>query len=207
LKITEKRNLVKEGYNKIAVEYQADRHIFDHTKELQEFASLLPKKARVIDVGCGAGVPVARFLVGSGFTVVGIDFSQKMLILARKNVPQATFIRKDMTQLDFADNSFDGLAAFYSIIHVPREKHFLLFRDFGRILKPDGIMLVTMGPDEWETTETYYGTKMFWSQYSPQKSLQLVKNAGFEVIFDRILVRGKERHYWILARNKSNKKN
>jgi hypothetical protein len=63
-------------------------------------------------------------------------------------------------------------------------------------------MLVCMGPDDWESTEEYYGVRMFWSQYSPEKSLQLVNDAGFEVIFDKILVRGKERHYWILARNK-----
>jgi ubiquinone/menaquinone biosynthesis C-methylase UbiE len=200
--MTEKGNLVKKGYDKIAEEYQADRCTFDHVKELEEFASLLPKNARVIDVGCGAGIPVAKFLVDSGFEVVGVDFSEKMLRLARRNMPQTTFIRKDMTRLDFADNSFDGLTAFYSIIHVPREKHSLLFKSFNRILKPNGIMLVCMGPDEWEATEDYYGTKMFWSQYSPQKSLQLVKNGGFEVIFDKILERGKEKHYWILARDK-----
>jgi ubiquinone/menaquinone biosynthesis C-methylase UbiE len=162
----------------------------------------LPRNAKVLDVGCGAGIPVAKFLVDSGFEVVGIDFSEKMLRLARKNVPQATFIKKDVTRLDFADDSFDGLTAFYSIIHVPREKHSLLFKSFNRILKPNGIMLVCMGPDEWEATEDYYGTKMFWSQYSAEKSLQLVKDAGFEVIFDKILERGKERHYWILGRNK-----
>jgi ubiquinone/menaquinone biosynthesis C-methylase UbiE len=200
--MTEKRNLVEKGYDKIAEEYLADRQAFDHVKELEEFASLLPKNAKVLDVGCGAGIPVAKFLVKSGFEVVGIDFSEKMLRLARKNMPQTTFIRKDMTRLDFADNSFDGLTAFYSIIHVPREKHSLLFKSFNRILKPNGIMIVCMGPDEWEATENYYGTRMFWSQYSPQKSLQLVKDAGFEVIFEKILERGKERHYWILARNK-----
>jgi ubiquinone/menaquinone biosynthesis C-methylase UbiE len=202
--MTQEGNLVKKGYDKIAKEYQADRYIFDHTEELHEFASLLPKNARIIDVGCGAGVPVAKYLVESGFEVVGIDFSEKMLRLARKNVPRASFIRKDMTQLDFADNSFDGLTAFYSVIHVPREKHSQLFRDFNRILKPNGIVLVTMGSDEWEATESYshYGIRMFWSQYSPQKTLQLVKAAGFEIIFDRILVRGKEKHYWIMAQNK-----
>jgi ubiquinone/menaquinone biosynthesis C-methylase UbiE len=52
---------------------------------------------------------------------VGIDLSENMLRLAKRNMPQTTFIRKDMTKLDFADNSFDGLTAFYSIIHVPRE--------------------------------------------------------------------------------------
>jgi ubiquinone/menaquinone biosynthesis C-methylase UbiE len=202
LEMTEKERLVKKGYDKIAEEYQADRHGFDHVKELEEFASLLPKNAKVLDVGCGAGIPVAKFLVDSGFEVVGVDFSENMLRLARKNMPQTSFIRKDMTKLDFADNSFDGLTAFYSIIHVPREKHSLLFKSFNRILKPNGIMLACMGPDEWEATEDYYGTKMFWSQYSPEKSLRLVKDTGFEVIFDKVLERGKERHYWIMARNK-----
>ena len=200
--MAEKGNLVKKGYNEIAKEYQADRHAFNHSKELEKLASLLPKKAKVLDVGCGAGTPVAKFLVDSGIEVVGIDFSENMLRLARMNMPQTTFIRMDMTKLDFAVNSFDGLTAFYSIIHVPREKHSLLFRSFNRILKPNGMMLVCMGPDEWEATEDYYGTKMFWGQYSPEKSLQLVKDAGFEVIFDKFLERGKERHYWILARNK-----
>jgi ubiquinone/menaquinone biosynthesis C-methylase UbiE len=202
LEMTEKERLVEKGYNRIAEEYQADRHALDNRKELEEFAGLLPIKAKILDVGCGAGVPVARFLVESGFQVVGIDFSGKMLKLARKNVAQATFIRKDMTKLDFADNSFDGLTAFYSIIHVPREKHSLLFQSFHNILKPDGVMLVCMVPDEWEATEEHYGTSMFWSHYSPEKSLQLVKDAGFQTVFDKILERGKERHYWILARNK-----
>jgi len=200
--LTEKEGLVKKGYNKIAVEYQADRHTLDNMKELEELASFLPKGAKVLDAGCGAGVPATKFLADSGFEVVGIDFSENMLKLARKNVPNATFIRKDMTKLDFADNSFDGLTALYSIIHVPREKHALLFESFHKILKSEGIMLVCMGPDEWEATKEYYGTSMFWSHHSPAKSLQLAKDAGFQTIFDTILERGKERHYWILARNK-----
>ncbi len=63
-------------------------------------------------------------------------------------------------------------------------------------------MLICLGPDEWEATDEYYGTEMFWSQYNPEKSLQLVKDAGFQIIFDSILVRGEEKHYWIIARNK-----
>ncbi len=200
--MTGKGELVKKGYNKIAVQYQADRQTFDNKKELEELASLLPKGAKVLDAGCGAGVPAAKFLADSRFEVVGIDFSENMLKLARKNVPNATFIRKDMTKLDFADNSFDGLTALYSIIHVPREKHAPLFESFHRILKPEGIMLVCLGPDEWEATTEYHGTNMFWSHYSPEKTLQLVNDAGFQTIFDKILERGKERHYWILARNK-----
>ena len=117
--MADKEKVVRNGYDKIAREYHASRNRFDHGKELKEFAALLPKNAKVLDVGCGAGVPVARFLVESGFDVKGIDFSENMLKLARKNVPEAVFIKKDMNKLDFAENSFDGLAAFYSVIHVP----------------------------------------------------------------------------------------
>jgi len=200
--MADKESVVRKGYDEIAKEYHTKRNRFDHRKELKEFAALLPKNAKVLDVGCGAGVPVARFLVEGGFRVTGIDFSENMLGLARKNVPKAAFIKKDMNKLDFAVNSFDGLTAFYSIIHVPREKHSLLFESFHRILKPEGIMLVCMGPDEWEATDEYLGTTMFWSQYSPEKSLRFVKNAGFQTISDQILVRGGEKHYWIMARNK-----
>ena len=187
--MTDKEENVRKGYDEIAGDYHASRSRFDHSKELREFAGLLPVNARVLDVGCGAGVPVARFLVESGFDVVGIDFSENMLRLARENIPEAEFIKKDMTKLDFPADSFDGVTAFYSIIHVPREKHSSLFNSFHRILKPEGIMLVCMGPDEWEATDEYLGTTMFWSHYSPEESLQLVKDAGFQIVSDQILVR------------------
>jgi ubiquinone/menaquinone biosynthesis C-methylase UbiE len=200
--LREKEGIVRKGYDKLAKRYQAIRQNFDNKKELGEFVSLLPKNAKVLDIGCGAGVPVAQFLVECGFDVTGIDFSRNMLELASRNVPKAKFILKDMTELDFETDSFDGLTAFYSIIHVPREKHFPLFQSFHRVLKPQGIMLICLSPDEWEATDNYYGTEMFWSGYNPRKSLQLLKKAGFEKISDNVLVRGGERHYWILARNK-----
>jgi len=196
-----REEIVRSGYDKIAEEYQADRGIFDHTRELDELLSLLPTNARILDVGCGAGVPVMEFLVEAGFEVVGMDFSESMLRLARNNVPQAQLIMGSMTELGFRDNSFDGLTAFYSIIHVPREKHLSLFQSFHRIIKPEGVMLICMGPDEWEAVDEYYGTRMFWSHYNPEISLQMVKDAGFHIIFGRHISTGGERHYWILARN------
>lgn len=197
----EKEEIVRKGYDKLAERYHAIRHAFDNKKELSEFASLLPKNAKVLDVGCGTGVPVAQFLIECGFVVTGVDFSRNMLKLARRNVPEAKFIMKDMTKLDFQADSFDGLTAFYSIIHVPREKHFSLFQSFHRILKPQGIMLICLGTDEWEATEDYYGTEMFWSQHDPKKSLQLLKKVGFNVVSEKVLVRGGENHYWVLAEN------
>ena len=200
--MTEKEEIVRKGYNKIAKKYQADRHVFHDTKELEELTNLLPSNAKVLDVGCGAGVPFVKFLVESGFDVTGIDFSESMLKLAGRNVPEAKFIKQDMTRLGFQHNSFDGVTASYSIIHVPREKHSSLFQSFHRILKSNGMMLISIGPDEWEGTDEYYGAEMFWSHYNSDKSSQIIENAGFQIVWGRFVETGGERHYWILARNK-----
>ncbi|UCH31646.1 MAG: class I SAM-dependent methyltransferase [Candidatus Bathyarchaeota archaeon] len=200
--MTEKKEIVKRGYDKIAKEYQADRHIFDNKRELEEFVSLLPWNAKVLDIGCGAAVPFIKFLVEYGCSVTGIDFSKSMLKLAKRNVPEAKFIKQDVTRLGLKANSFDGLTSSYCIIHIPREKHSSLFQSFHRILKPEGVMLISMGYSEWEGTDKYYGVNMFWSHYSPEKSLQTIENAGFQTVWDEITECGGERPYWILARNK-----
>jgi ubiquinone/menaquinone biosynthesis C-methylase UbiE len=155
--VNERGKIVEEGYDKIAQEYHDQRDRLDRRKELEEFAALLPNDARVLDAGCGSGVPVARLLSERGFRVVGVDLSGSMIRLAKENVPQAEFIRKDMTQLDFDEDSFDGLTAFYSVIHVPREKHSGLFETFRKILKPDGVMLISLGSSEWEGLEDFHG--------------------------------------------------
>ena len=200
--MTEKEELVRKGYDLIAGKYHANRDIFDNKKELEAFVGLLPRSADVLDLGCGAGIPVTKFLVDYGFNVIGIDFSENMLNLAIKNVPEARFIKKNMTDVDFNDNSFDGLTACYSIIHVPREKHVSLFQRFHRILRPNGVLLISMGSNGWEGTEDFHGTEMFWSHYSPEITLQIVTDAGFEILFDKIVVDSGEKHYWILAKNK-----
>lgn len=200
--MTEKEEIVRKGYDKIAREYQAGRHIFANKKELEEFASLLPRNAKVLDVGCGAAVPFITFLVERGFNVTGVDFSESQLKLAGKNVPEANLIKQDATRLGLKTNSFDGVTSSYCIIHIAREKHSSLFQSFHRILKPRGVMLISTGSSEWEGTDEYYGTKMFWSHYSPERSLQIIHDAGFQTIWDRFNESGGEKNYWILARNK-----
>ena len=202
--MAEKKEIVRKGYDEIAREYQANRHIFDNVEVLKEFSNYLPKNARILDAGCGAGVPCAKLLVQAGFEVVGVDFSASMLKMAKKNVPEAALIKEDLTKLGFRDNSFDGLVALYSIIHVPRKMHASLYQSFHRILKPDGIMLICIGSDEWEGEDEYFGARMFWSEYNLDEAMQMVKNAGIQIISGKHLVIGGERHYWITARNQKN---
>lgn len=192
---------VEDGYDKIAIKYHEQRDKSDRKNELKKFASMLSKNAKVLDAGCGAGVPVAKFLTDNGFEVIGVDISEHMIKLAKENVPQAIFIRKNLTRMRFPKNSFDGLVAFYSIIHIPREKHGSLYKKFHEIIKPGGVVLASLGNDDWEGTEKFHGEAMFWSQYAPDKELELLKKAGFEIIFGKKMTYRKETHFWVLARN------
>ena len=66
------------------------------------------------------------------------------------------------------------------------------------------MMLISLGHHEWEGTEDFYDTKMFWSHHSPEVSLQIIKDAGFEIIFSKYIIDYGEKHFWVLAKNKKN---
>ena len=191
--------IVRAGYDKIADIYTKDRETFDNWSELQEFCSRLPANARVLDVGCGTGIPVAKYLIANGIEVVGIDLSKEMISVAGKNVPEAEFIQMNMTELGFRERSFDAVLSCYAIFHVPREKHAAIFRSFDSVLMPQGTMLISVGATEWEEVEDYYGVDMFWSHYEPAKSESLITDAGFKIEFGRTVETGGERHHWVLA--------
>jgi ubiquinone/menaquinone biosynthesis C-methylase UbiE len=185
----EHKKTVREGYNAIAIQYLEAR-----TKKsadmllLDDFMQKLPAKARVLDAGCGAGIPVAKTL-SERFDVTGVDFSETQIKLAKENVPGATFICQDMTQLKFPANSFDGICSFYAIIHVPREEHRALLENFYRVLKPEGLALLCLGaedlPDDIE--EDFHGQRMYWSHYDAATYQSMLKEIGFSILSAKIV--------------------
>ena len=91
------------------------------------FIEQVTEGGSVLELGCGNGLPMIANLAEK-FDVTGVDFSAGQIERARRNVSGPTFMHADMTTLEFPDGTFDGIAAFYSIIHVPREHHGGLFR-------------------------------------------------------------------------------
>ena len=143
------KKIVKQSYDTIAAEYLANRsQDSEDVRLLDELARRLPHGAKALDAGCGAGVPVTKWL-SQFFEVTGVDISEEQIGLARQLVPQADFICGDMTALDFPQNSFDAICSYYAIIHVPREEHRQLLQTFYHILKPGGFALLCMGAGDW----------------------------------------------------------
>ena len=192
--------IVEGGYDDIAQVYHEQRDRFKSHELLSEFSSLLPPGGDVLDAGCGAGIPVARFLVEAGFRVTGVDVSSSMLRLARSHVPEARFLKMDMRQLQFDDGCFDGICSFYSLFHVPREDHLPVLIRFNRLLRQGGILIFCTGKGAWQGTGEFHGTRMFWSHPDRQVTRQWVIEAGFAVMMSDVRELGGEEHYWVMAR-------
>jgi ubiquinone/menaquinone biosynthesis C-methylase UbiE len=201
------KKLVQSGYNAIAADYLAARsETSEDVQLLQELVARLPKGAKVLDAGCGAGVPVAKIL-SSFFDVTGVDFAQAQIEMARQLVPNAKFICHDIVDLNLPDASFDAVCSYYAIIHIPRQEHPKLLQNFHRMLKPGGLALLCLGANdiEHDIEENYHGSPMYWSHFDAETNLRLIGEAGFEIILSKDIADSTcptSKHLFVLASKK-----
>ena len=199
----EQRRMVKDGYERIARLYHLDRRTAKWGQiheEISEFMNYIPKNGRVLDAGCGAGVPILEELTKQGFKAVGVDISYSMLGLSQWHVPDAELIQADLIQLGLRKETFHGIISAFAIIHIPREYHKAVYAQLYGLLKPGGVFLVSTGSTSWEGVGDWYGVSMSWSHYEPNTSLIMIEEIGFEILFSKLKVTDDEKHYWILAR-------
>lgn len=139
--------------------------------------------ARVLDAGCGTGVPTARALVLGGHDVLGIDVSNTMLQAARRNVPGARFERRDMTDLELPEGSLDAVTAFFSLLMLSRAAIRATLQSFARFLKPGGYLLVAMVEGDFDSLELpFAGVVGRFSAYPQGAFAELLEETGFEIL-------------------------
>lgn len=118
----------------------------------------------------------------------GVDISEKQIEL-EKNALKARFICQDMTKLTFPDEYFNGIVSYYAIIHIPREEQFELLKNFYRLLKINGIVLLTFhsmdDPESYNENFFNSGIKIFWSGYDEVTNLKMVQEIGFKTIWSK----------------------
>jgi SAM-dependent methyltransferase len=184
---------VRETYDLVAGEY-ADR-IFDELagkpfdrEILDRFAGLAGPLGPVCDLGCGPG-QVARYLHDGwherGLEAVGVDLSPEMVAVARRRSPGLRFEQGTMLALDFVDQSLGGIAAFYSIVNVPRDEQPRAFAECWRVLVPGGLLLVAfhVGNEDIHLEE-WWGMPVSIDFYffDPAEIEVRLVDAGFEMV-------------------------
>jgi 2-polyprenyl-3-methyl-5-hydroxy-6-metoxy-1,4-benzoquinol methylase len=132
-------DLVRSGYNALSRHYRGDQDTaHEYDSWLADLRHRLPGHGQILDIGCGCGIPVARHLAAAGYQVTGVDISDVQIERARRLVPGATFIRADVTEIDFSAPGFDAVVCLYALIHMPLDRQPRLLRDIVRWLRPGG---------------------------------------------------------------------
>lgn len=184
------KDIVEQGYDRIGEEYERwSTKGTDPAREryLKVLFEDLPKGAQVLDLGCGSGALATRRL-SERFQITGVELSSRMVELARRNIPSATFVRADMASVEFPPELFDGVCAFYSLTHLPQKELPTLLRRVARWLKPGGLFVASMGSgedpgsveDEWVG-----GVPMCFAGHAVQTNEEPVEEAGLRVVSAR----------------------
>ena len=148
---------------------------------IDRFASLMPERGTVLDIGCGSGVPIARHLAGMGCTVTGVDAAPELVDVARENMPDATWIVSDMRRMKL-DRQFDGILAWNSMFHLTPADQRNMFPAFQRHAAPGAVMMFTSGTHEGSAIGTFEGEPLYHGSLDPQAYQVLLEDNGFEVL-------------------------
>jgi cyclopropane fatty-acyl-phospholipid synthase-like methyltransferase len=180
-----RKQIVRDAYDRVAERY-LDWSVNSEVRAryLETLLAFLPASgAEVLELGCGAGLPVTKAL-SERAQVTAVDISPEQVRRARENAPEAEVLCADMMALDFPDARFDAVVAFYAITHLPREEHAELFRRISRWLKPGGTFLATLGATGLDDhiAQDWLGAPNFFSHFDGWTSLVMLYEAGFDIL-------------------------
>ncbi|MCL1127609.1 class I SAM-dependent methyltransferase [Shewanella surugensis] len=199
-------DFLRETYNSFADTYDVNRGAFDISEILNLFYSNLElENGKLLDLGCGAGEPVASYFLNNGWKVIGVDFSERMIELASKYAPKMEAIRGNMMEVEFESNQFDAITATYSIFHIPSELHSDLFSEMFKWLKPKGKVLFTYATKEYTGAEAFSGnkkfidTELFYSHNKPAELFSELQRIGYHVESHEYHTICNETFLWVTA--------
>ncbi len=181
---TNAKRLVARGYNQVAERYLRWHASPDATTErfLDEVDERVPHGSLVLDLGCGAGVPVTQRMLDAR-RVVGIDVSPAQLSLAHSLVPDGQLVQGDVTQLPFRPGAFDAAVALYSLVHVPRAEQLPTLRRVAECLRPGGVFAANFGTGGSDDSiqDDWLGVPMFFASFDPHTNERMVRHAGLRI--------------------------
>ena len=185
---------LRDTYDRIAADWAKDHEGDTWWRDgTATFASLLPQAARVLDAGCGSGQK-ARFFQDRGFRVLGIDFSEKLLEIARQTATASDFRLLDLRDIRTLPEQFDGVFAQASLLHIPKTETFSVIEGMVSRLLPQGLLYIAVKtqrpghPEEEMVTENDYGYdyERFFSYYTLDEMRGHVDRLGLSLVHGEV---------------------
>ena len=168
---------------KRAVVYTAPLFYWD--TQFKKFRKMLPG-GKILDLGCGDGRQAPLFTM-AGYAYTGIDISDAMLVLARKQSKKfrnAAFHKMSMYDLNFPTNSFDGFWATSSLVHIPKTRLRKVFKQIRRVVKDGGIGFIAMKKGSGHRTlpSVFIGDARIWFLYNKREFEDILRINGLLVL-------------------------
>lgn len=185
MKLTKQEKETMEAYDQNATAWADSRNVKGYWKEEKEkFYTYLPV-GKILEVGAGGGRD-AREFIEKGYDYIGTDISRGLLSEARKNNPGVVFLEQSLYELDFPQNTFDGVWACATLLHMPKDRIDEALQSIKRVMKDDGIIGITLKKGEGERfvegDHVGMNYKRFFSFYEEDEFTNILKRNGFEVL-------------------------
>jgi SAM-dependent methyltransferase len=158
----------------------------DRSRSLQErtwldrFLAHVRPGGTVLDVGCGTGEPIARYLIERGCRVAGVDASPSMIELCRARFSDAEWLLADMRQLDLG-RRFEGILAWDSFFHLSMDDQRGMLRRFAAHAQRAAPLMFTSGAAEGESIGAFGEEPLYHASLGPAEYEQLLATNGFVV--------------------------
>lgn len=166
--------------NAAAWDRQRGRDLFEKPW-LDRFLALLPTRPSILDVGCGMGEPIDRYLIERGASLTGIDSAPSLIEICRSRFPSQEWIVRDMRAVDLGQR-FDGVIVWHSSFHLSPDDQRSLFPRVARHTRPGGYLMFTSGHDEGVRIGEWQGEPLYHASLAPEEYRALLEANGFTVI-------------------------
>lgn len=156
---------------------------------LERFATLLPERAAVLDIGCGMGEPIGRWLIEKGYRLTGVDSAPSLIAKCRERFPDQEWIAADMRALDLG-RRFDGIIVWHSAFHLQPDDQKAMFPIFAAHAAHGAALMFTSGDDSGVRIGRWQGEPLYEASLSPADYEALLEANGFSVV--EVRARDKE---------------
>ena len=175
-------NRIIDLYERNAHHYVADRRRveWDESAWLDRFIALLPQHAAILDIGCGSGEPIARYLIDLNYPLDGVDTSPTLIAVCRERFPKHRWHVADMRNLTLG-KTFGGILAWDSLFHLSHDDQRRMFAIFKRHAASSAALMFTSGTSHGVAIGSYHGEPLYHASLAPEEYRALLAANGFRV--------------------------
>lgn len=201
--------IVADGYDRIAGDYLAWSYESEGRAFLQSLIlKQLSPGTDVLEIGCGAGLPLTKVMIAAGCRVTAIDISAQQVSAARRHVPDAELHHVDVLDFEPRSNAYDAVIASFVMGHIPAAQHASTYRKISSALRPNGLFFGSLcqSSNLGAVEDDWLGVGMYFSHPSLKESLRTIAACGLKVKVQQEISETYDRgalFTWIVAEKES----